>query len=80
MRPGVGPLGAEGEIVIKTPSLLKSYWNQPEATKEKLQDGWFATGDIGMLDEEGFLHFLGRRKEMLKMRGMSVFPSEIEII
>ena len=74
------PLGAEGEIVIKTPSLIKSYWNQPEATKEKLQDGWLSTGDIGMLDEEGFLHFLGRRKEMLKMRGMSVFPSEIEII
>ena len=74
------PMGSEGEIFIKTPSLLKSYWKKPEATKTLLRDGWLATGDIGMLDEDGFLHFLGRRKEMLKVRGMSVFPSEIEII
>ena len=74
------PLGSEGEIFIKSPSLMKAYWNKPEATKTLLRDGWLATGDIGMLDEEGFLHFLGRRKEMLKVRGMSVFPSEIEII
>jgi len=74
------PLGQEGEIMVKSPSLLKSYWNKPEATERDLQDGWLSTGDIGMLDEEGFLHFLGRRKEMLKVRGMSVFPSEIEVI
>ncbi|PWA12849.1 acyl-CoA synthetase [Pueribacillus theae] len=74
------PLGQEGEIVIKTPSLLKGYWNKPEATKKSFSNGWFHTGDIGVLDEEGFLHYLGRRKEMLKVNGMSVFPSEIETI
>ncbi|MBW2090588.1 MAG: AMP-binding protein [Deltaproteobacteria bacterium] len=74
------PLGKEGEIVISTPSLMKSYWNKPEETKKALRQGWLYTGDIGMLDEEGYLHFLGRRKEMLKMRGMSVFPSEIETL
>ncbi len=73
-------LGDEGEIAIRTPSLLKSYWNKPEETKRALRGGWLHTGDIGMLDEEGFLHFLGRRKEMLKVRGMSVFPSEIETL
>jgi long-chain acyl-CoA synthetase len=74
------PLGQEGEIAIRTPSLLKSYWNKPEETKKALRNGWLYTGDIGMLSEEGYLHFLGRRKEMLKVKGMSVFPPEIEAI
>jgi long-chain acyl-CoA synthetase len=74
------PLGQEGEIVIKTPSLMKAYWKRPEETEKSIKDGWLYSGDIGLLDEEGYLHFLGRRKEMLKMRGMSVFPSEIETL
>ena len=74
------PLGTEGEIVVRSPSMLKSYWNKPEATAASLRDGWFYTGDIGLLDEDGFLHFLGRRKEMLKVNGMSVFPAEIEAL
>ena len=74
------PLGAEGEIRVRTPSLLKSYWNKPEATAESLIDGWLRTGDIGVIDKDGFLHFLGRRKEMLKVKGMSVFPPEIEAL
>ena len=72
--------GSEGEIVVSTPSLMKGYWNKPEATAESMRDGWFKTGDIGVYDDQGFLHFLGRRKEMLKVRGMSVFPSEIEAL
>jgi long-chain acyl-CoA synthetase len=72
------PLGQEGEIVVRSPSQLKGYWNKPEATAASIRDGWFHTGDIGVLDEQGFLHFLGRRKEMLKVTGMSVFPAEIE--
>ena len=72
--------GSEGEIVVSTPSLMKGYWNKPEATAESMQGGWFRTGDIGVYDDKGFLHFLGRRKEMLKVRGMSVFPSEIEAL
>ncbi len=74
------PLGEEGEIRVRTPSLLKAYWNKPEATAEALVDGWLRTGDIGVLDEQGFLHYLGRRKEMLKVKGMSVFPPEIEAV
>lgn len=74
------PLGGEGEIRVRTPSLLKSYWNKPEATAEALVDGWLRTGDIGLIDADGFIHFLGRRKEMLKVKGMSVFPPEIEAL
>jgi long-chain acyl-CoA synthetase len=74
------PLGHEGEIVIQTPSLMKAYWKKPEETKRSIKDGWLYTGDMGMLDEEGYLHFLGRRKEMIKMKGMSIFPSEIEML
>jgi len=74
------PFGGEGEIRVRTPSLLKSYWNKPEATAESLVDGWLRTGDIGCIDTDGFIHFLGRRKEMLKVKGMSVFPPEIEAL
>lgn len=72
------PLGDEGEILVSSPSLLKAYWNKPEATAESLRNGWLSTGDIGLFDAEGCLHFLGRRKEMLKVKGMSVFPTELE--
>lgn len=72
------PLGENGEICVRTPSLFKGYWNKPEATAETIRDGFLHTGDIGVIDEQGYLHFLGRRKEMLKVKGMSVFPAEIE--
>ncbi len=72
------PLGAEGEICVRGPSNLKAYWRRPEATAEAIVDGWLRTGDVGMISEMGLLHFLGRRKEMLKVKGMSVFPAEIE--
>jgi len=72
------PPGTEGELCVRTPTLLKGYWNKPEATRESLRDGWLHTGDIGLIDTDGYLHYLGRRKEMLKVNGMSVFPAEIE--
>ncbi|AQV95336.1 acyl-CoA synthetase [Cupriavidus necator] len=74
------PVGEEGEIVVSTPSLFKGYWGRPDVDAEVFRDGWFRTGDIGAYDEAGYLHFLGRRKEMLKVRGMSVFPSELEVL
>jgi long-chain acyl-CoA synthetase len=74
------PLNQEGEIMIESPSVMKAYWNKPEATASQLVDGWLHTGDIGMIDDRGFLFYLGRTKEMLKIKGMSVFPSEVETI
>ncbi|SDS81656.1 fatty-acyl-CoA synthase/long-chain acyl-CoA synthetase [Halopseudomonas litoralis] len=72
------PLGSEGELLVRTPSLLKGYWNKPEASADALRDGWLHTGDSGVITEQGFIRYLGRRKEMLKVNGMSVFPSELE--
>ena len=74
------PLGERGEIVVRGPSLLTGYWRKPEATAEALRDGWLHTGDIGMLDEDGCLHYLGRNKDMIKVSGMSVFPAEVETL
>ncbi|WP_423359343.1 AMP-binding protein [Pseudomonas citronellolis] len=74
------PLGAEGELCIRSPSLLKGYWNRPEASAEVLRDGWLHTGDLGQITELGFIRYLGRRKEMIKVNGMSVFPSELEAL
>ncbi len=72
------PLDEEGELCVRSPSNLKGYWNKTEATEQSLKSGWLHTGDIGLIDAQGFIHFLGRRKEMLKVKGMSVFPAEIE--
>ena len=72
------PLGEEGELCVRSPSLLKGYWNKPEASAEALRDGWLHTGDSGVITETGHIRYLGRRKEMLKVNGMSVFPSELE--
>lgn len=74
------PLGAEGELCVRSPSLLKGYWRKPEASAAALRQGWLHTGDNGVIDEQGFIHYLGRRKEMLKVNGMSVFPAEIEAL
>ena len=74
------PLGEHGEIVLRGPSLLRGYWRKPEATAAALRDGWLHTGDIGMLDEDGCLHYLGRDKDMIKVNGMSVFPAEVEAL
>jgi acyl-CoA synthetase (AMP-forming)/AMP-acid ligase II len=74
------PLGSEGELCCRTPSLLKGYWNKPEATAEAIRNGWLHSGDIGLIDEDGYLHYLGRRKEMIKVKGMSVFPGEVEAL
>ncbi|WP_313406240.1 AMP-binding protein [Aeromicrobium sp.] len=72
------PPGGEGQIIVRCPSMMRGYHNRPEATAETLRDGWLHTGDIGSIDETGALHYLGRTKEMLKVNGMSVFPSELE--
>jgi long-chain acyl-CoA synthetase len=71
-------LDHEGELWVRSPSLLKMYWQKPEETARALRNGWLATGDIGLIDGRGYIHYLGRRKEMLKVNGMSVFPTEIE--
>jgi len=67
-----------GEIAIKAAAMMLGYWNKPEATKEMLRDGWLYTGDTGLMDEEGYIKFLGRTRELIKSSGYSVFPAEVE--
>ncbi|MCL3837631.1 AMP-binding protein [Aeromicrobium duanguangcaii] len=74
------PLGEVGEIIVRSPSVTDGYWRNEEATRDQLIDGWIHTGDNGRIDEQGFIHYLGRRKEMIKVRGMSVFPADVEML
>jgi len=73
-------MGTPGEIVMRSPGVFKGYRNRPDATAETLRDGWLHTGDMGRMDAEGYLTFLGRFKEMIKVSGYSVFPEEVEAI
>ena len=73
-------VGVEGEICVNSPSVTSGYWGNPEATRAALRDGWLHSGDAGLIDREGFLHYMGRRKEMIKVNGMSVFPGELEVL
>ncbi len=68
----------EGEIIMSGPALMEGYWNKTEETKEVLRDGWLYTGDIGLMDEEGYIKILGRKRELIKCSGYSVFPAEVE--
>jgi long-chain acyl-CoA synthetase len=74
------PTGEIGEIVLASPGTFKGYWNKPEATAATLRNGWVHTGDMGKLDADGYLTFIGRFKEMIKVSGYSVFPEEVETI
>ena len=74
------PPDAPGEIVLKGAGVFKGYWNQPDATAQTLRGGWVHTGDIGRIDVDGYLTFIGRFKEMIKVSGYSVFPEEVETI
>ncbi|HMN21915.1 MAG TPA: AMP-binding protein [Ottowia sp.] len=74
------PTGEMGEITLLSPGNFKGYWKNPEATARTLKDGWVWTGDMGKLDADGYLTFLGRFKEMIKVSGYSVFPEEVETI
>ncbi len=73
----LGPNEA-GEIVIRAAAMMLGYWKKPEETKEMLRDGWLYTGDTGLMDEEGYIKFLGRTRELIKSSGYSVFPAEVE--
>ncbi|RYF75101.1 MAG: AMP-dependent synthetase [Comamonadaceae bacterium] len=74
------PIGMRGEILLKGPVAYKGYWLRPEATEALFSGGWVRTGDVGVLDDEGYLTFLGRTKEMIKVWSYSVFPEEVEAI
>jgi acyl-CoA synthetase (AMP-forming)/AMP-acid ligase II len=78
--PGGGecPPGEPGEIVIRGPHNMVGYWNRPDATAQALRDGWLHTGDIGTMDEQGFVTIRDRMKDMLISGGENIYPAEVE--
>jgi long-chain acyl-CoA synthetase len=72
------PLGEVGEIVISGPNVMKGYWQRPEATAEAIVGGWFHTGDLARVDEDGYFYIVDRKKDMIIRGGYNVYPREIE--
>jgi long-chain acyl-CoA synthetase len=74
------PPGEVGEICVRSPGLMLGYWNAPEATAAALRGGWLYTGDIGRIDERGYVTVTDRKKEMIKYKGFGIAPAEIEAL
>jgi long-chain acyl-CoA synthetase len=82
VNPGTGeaaPIGEPGEICVKGPMVMQGYFNKPEATKEAIdEDGYMHTGDVGIMDEQGFIRIVDRTKDMIIVGGFKVFSSKVE--
>ena len=73
------PLGQPGEICIRGPQVMAGYWQRPDETAKVMdKDAWFATGDVGVMDERGFVRIVDRKKDMILVSGFNVYPNEIE--
>ena len=72
------PTGATGELWLRGPGIAMGYWNQPELTAKAFPDGWFVTGDAAMMDADGFLYIMDRKKDMYISGGENVYPAEVE--
>ncbi len=72
---GVGQIG---ELLVKGPNVMQGYYRQPEASAETIKNGWLYTGDMAKFDEDGYVYIVGRKKEMINVRGLNVYPREIE--
>jgi len=77
-RGGLAPTGATGEVLIGGPVLMAGYWNKPEATAKAIQDGWLYTGDVGHIDDDGYLFITDRAKDMIIRGGENIYCVEIE--
>jgi len=73
-------VGQIGEIIARGPQIMKGYFKDPEATAEKIKDGWYHTRDLGRLDEDGYLYIVGRADDMVISGGLNVYPSEVETV
>jgi long-chain acyl-CoA synthetase len=72
------PVGEAGEFVAKGPMIFKGYWNKPEETQEAFHEGYFLTGDVAVMDQEGWFYIVDRKKDMINVGGYKVWPREVE--
>jgi long-chain acyl-CoA synthetase len=72
------PLGEWGEICIRGPGVMQGYWHKPEETAQALRNGWLHSGDIGTMDEEGYVFIVDRVKDMINVAGLKIWPAEVE--
>lgn len=72
------PIGERGELCIKGPQVMKGYWEKPDETEKVMEGDWFKTGDIAIMDEDGFIKIVDRKKEMILVSGFNVYPNEVE--
>ena len=72
------PAGEPGEICARSPGVMDGYWRAPEVTAEALRDGWLHTGDVGYLDEDGYLFIVDRKKDLIIRGGFNVYPRDVE--
>ena len=72
------PRGEVGEIIAKGPNVMQGYWKMPKETSEAIKNGWFFTGDLGVMDQDGFISIVDRKKDLILVKGMNVYPREIE--
>jgi len=72
------PPGEVGEIIIKGPQVMQGYWHRPDETASQLRDGWLRTGDIGVMDEDGYFKIVDRAKDLIIAGGFNIYPREVE--
>ena len=72
------PTGTPGEVMVRGPQVMSGYWHRPEETAKTLQKGWLFTGDVAVMDEDGFLRIVDRKKDLVLVSGFNVYPNEVE--
>jgi len=73
------PIGQPGEVCVRGPQVMRGYWNRPEETAQvMLPDGWLRTGDVGYMNEKGYIYLQDRKKDMILVSGFNVYPNEVE--
>jgi malonyl-CoA/methylmalonyl-CoA synthetase len=74
------PVGEVGMIEIRGPNVFSGYWRQPEKTASEFRDGWFVSGDLGRIDDQGYISIVGREKDLIISGGLNIYPAEIEAV
>ena len=74
------PVGEVGEVAVRGPNITRGYWKNPELTAQKIRDGWLFTGDVGSVDDDGYLYLVDRKADMIITGGENVYPAETEAV